>query len=185
MLKEILTDSEDRMKKSVEMLRKELATVRAGRANPAILDKIVVEYYGAATPLNQLANISAPEPRMLTIQPWDKSAISLIEKAIQKSDIGINPNNDGTLIRLAIPQLTEERRLELVKSTKKKGEDCRVSIRNVRRDAMEKIKAAEKAKTCSEDDAKKANEELQKQTDKHIKEIDKVLDLKEIEIMEV
>lgn len=185
MLKEILTDSEDRMKKSVEMLRKELATVRAGRANPAILDKIVVEYYGAATPLNQLANISAPEPRMLTIQPWDKSAISLIEKAIQKSDIGINPNNDGVLIRLAIPQLTEERRLELVKSTKKKGEDCRVSIRNVRRDAMEKIKAAEKAKTCSEDDAKKANEELQKQTDKHIKEIDKVLDLKEIEIMEV
>lgn len=185
MLKEILTDSEDRMKKSVEMLRKELATVRAGRANPSILDKIVVEYYGAATPLNQLANISAPEPRMLTIQPWDKSAISLIEKAIQKSDIGINPNNDGVLIRLAIPQLTEERRLELVKSTKKKGEDCRVSIRNVRRDAMEKIKAAEKAKTCSEDDAKKANEELQKQTDKHIKEIDKVLDLKEIEIMEV
>lgn len=185
MLKEIMTDSEDRMKKSVEVLRKELATVRAGRANPAILDKIVVEYYGAATPLNQLANIAAPEPRMLTIQPWDKTAISAIEKAIQKSDLGINPSNDGTLIRLAIPQLTEERRHELVKTTKKKGEDCRVSIRNIRRDAMEKIKAAEKAKTCSEDDAKKANEELQKQTDKHIKEIDKILEYKEIEIMEV
>ncbi len=185
MLKEILNDAEDRMKKSVEVLRKELATVRAGRANPAILDKIVVEYYGAATPLNQLANISAPEPRMLTIQPWDKTAITAIEKAIQKSDLGINPSNDGTLIRLAIPQLTEERRLDLVKTTKKKGEECRVSIRNIRRDAMEKIKSTEKAKTCSEDDAKKANEELQKQTDKHIKEIDKVLENKEIEIMEV
>jgi ribosome recycling factor len=185
MIKDILVDSEDRMKKSVEMLRKELATVRAGRANPSILDKITVDYYGAVTPLNQLANISAPEPRLLLIQPWDKQTLALIEKAIQKSDLGINPSNDGTIIRLAIPQPTEERRAELVKNVKKKGEEARISIRNIRRDAIEKVKAEEKAKTCSEDEAKKANDDLQKQTDKFVKEIDKVIDNKGKEIMEV
>jgi ribosome recycling factor len=185
MLKDVLNDAENRMQKSVEIFRKDLATVRAGRANPSILDKVLVDYYGASTPINQLANISAPEPRMLLIQPWDKGAMGAIEKAILKSDLGLNPNNDGAVIRLIIPQLTEERRLELVKGAKKKGEEARVTIRNIRRDAMEKIKAEEKAKTCSEDEAKKANEDLQKQTDKHIKEIDKILENKENEIMEV
>lgn len=185
MLTAILADAEDRMQKSVEFFRKDLASVRAGRANPALLDKITVEYYGATTPLNQLGNISAPEPRLLTIQPWDKSALAAIEKAILKSDLGLNPNNDGSIIRLAIPQLTEERRSQLVKATKKKGEDCKISIRNVRRDVTDKIKADEKSKNCSEDEAKKANDDLQKATDKHIKEIDKILDAKEKEIMEV
>ncbi|MCL1805895.1 MAG: ribosome recycling factor [Clostridiales bacterium] len=185
MLKDILAEGEDRMQKSVEFFRKDLASVRAGRANPAILDKIVVDYYGAETPLNQLGNIAAPEPRLLTIAPWDKSALGAIEKAIQKSDLGLNPNNDGSIIRLAIPQLTEERRVQLVKSTKKKGEECKVSVRNIRRDVADKIKAEEKAKGCSEDDAKKANDDLQKATDKYIKEVDKILELKETEIMEV
>ena len=185
MLVDILADGEDRMQKSVEFLRKDLASVRAGRANPAILDKIVVDYYGTPTPLNQMGTIAAPEPRLLTIMPWDKSALSSIEKAIQKSDLGLNPNNDGNLIRLAIPQLTEERRGQLVKSTRKNGEDSKVSVRNIRRDVADKIKAEEKAKECSEDEAKKANDDLQKLTDKYIKEVDKVLEAKEKEILEV
>ncbi len=170
MLKDIMTDAEDRMQKSVELCRKDLATVRAGRANPSILDKVTVDYYGAQTPLNQLGNISAPEPRMLTIQPWDKSSLGAIEKAIQKSDLGLNPSNDGSIIRLVIPQLTEERRSQLVKTTRKKGEECKVSVRNVRRDAADKIKACE---------------DLQKSTDKFVKEVDRVLEIKEKEIMEV
>ena len=185
MLKDIMTDAEDRMQKSVELFRKDLATVRAGRANPSILDKVTVDYYGAQTPLNQLGNISAPEPRMLTIQPWDKSSLGAIEKAIQKSDLGLNPSNDGSIIRLVIPQLTEERRSQLVKTTRKKGEECKVSVRNVRRDAADKIKACEKAKECSEDEAKKAAEDLQKSTDKFVKEVDRVLEIKDKEIMEV
>ena len=185
MLAEILKDAENRMQKSLEFFRKDLATVRAGRANPAILDKITVDYYNTPTPLNQVGNISAPEPRLLTIQPWDKSMLGIIEKAIQKSDLGINPSNDGSIIRLVIPQLNEERRSQLVKSTKKKGEDCRVNVRNIRRDAADKVKAAEKAKSCSEDESKKAIDDLQKATDKYIKEIDKVLEVKEKEIMEV
>jgi len=185
MLKDVLAEGEDRMTKSVEFFRKELASVRAGRANPAILDKIVVEYYGAMTPLNQMGTISAPEPRLLTIMPWDKSALSAIEKAIQKSDLGINPNNDGVIIRLAVPQLTQERRAELVKGVKKKGEECKVNVRNIRRDVVDKIKAEEKAKSCSEDEAKDANDDLQKLTDRFIKDIDKILDIKEKEIMEV
>ncbi|MCL2121538.1 MAG: ribosome recycling factor [Clostridiales bacterium] len=185
MIKDILSDGEERMQKSIEFLRKDLASVRAGRANPAILDKIVVDYYGAATPLNQMGTISAPEPRLLTISPWDKSALAAIEKAILKSDLGINPNNDGNLIRLAIPQLTEERRTQLVKSTRKKGEECKVSVRNIRRDLVDRIKGEEKAKTCSEDEAKDANDDLQKLTDKHVKEVDRILDIKEKEIMEV
>jgi len=185
MLKDVLAEGEDKMQKSVEFFRKDLASVRAGRANPSLLDKIVVEYYGAATPLNQMGTVAAPEPRLLTIQPWDKTALSAIEKAILKSDLGLNPNNDGNIIRLAIPQLTEERRSQLVKTTRKKGEDCKVSIRNIRRDVVDMIKAEEKAKTCSEDQAKDANDDLQKLTDKYVKEIDKVLEIKEKEIMEV
>lgn len=185
MLKDTLAEGEDRMSKSVEFFRKDLASVRAGRANPALLDKIVVEYYGAPTPLNQMGTIAAPEPRLLTIMPWDKSALSAIEKAIQKSDLGLNPNNDGTIIRLAVPQLTEERRAQLVKTARKKGEDCKVNVRNIRRDVVDKIKAEEKAKACSEDEAKDANADLQKLTDKFIKDIDGILDIKEKEIMEV
>jgi len=184
-IKDLLADGEDRMQKSIEFFRKDLASIRAGRANPAILDKIIVDYYGAPTPLSQLGNISAPEPRLLTIAPWDRSALGAIEKAIQKSDLGLNPNSDGVIIRLAIPQLTEERRAQLAKTTKKKGEDCKVSIRNIRRDVADKIKLEEKAKNCSEDEAKKANDELQKATDKYSSEVDKILEVKEKEIMEV
>ena len=185
MLKDVLNESEDKMQKSVEFFRKDLASVRAGRANPALLDKVVVDYYGAATPLSQMGTITAPEPRLLMVMPWDKSALGAIEKAILKSDLGLNPNNDGSIIRLAIPQLTEERRSQLVKTTRKKGEDCKVSVRNIRRETADMIKAEEKAKTCSEDQAKDANDDLQKLTDKYVKEIDKVLEVKEKEIMEV
>lgn len=185
MLKDTIHEAEDKMKKSLELLRKDYATLRAGRANPSILDKIQVEYYGTPTPLNQLANISAPEPRLLTIQPWDKSVIGHIEKAILKSDLGINPGNDGNLIRIVIPQLTQERRAELAKVIRKKAEETRVSIRNIRRDTNEKIKSIEKTKVVSEDDAKKGQDDVQKMTDKYIKEVDHVLDVKEKEIMEV
>ena len=185
MLNDILADGEDRMQKTVEFFRKDLASVRAGRANPAILDKVVVDYYGSPTPINQMGNITAPEPRLLMIAPWDKSALGAIEKAILKSDLGLNPNNDGSIIRLAIPQLTEERRAQLVKGTKKKGEECKVSVRNIRRDVVDKVKAEEKAKGCSEDEAKKASDDIQKTTDKYVKEVDKILEAKEKEIMEV
>lgn len=185
MLKEILSETEDKMNKTLEVLRKDFSTMRAGRANPAILDKIQVEYYGALTSINQMANISVPEPRLLTIQPWDKSTVPQIEKAILKSDLGLNPSSDGNVIRLAIPQLTQERRLELVKTAKKKAEDTKVSIRNIRRDANDMIKEGEKSKEISEDDAKKGQEDMQKLTDRFIKEVDRVLELKEKEIMEV
>ena len=144
MIQEVIKGSEEKMKKALEILKKDFATLRAGRANPAILEKVMVDYYGAPTPVNQLANISAPEPRMLIIQPWDKSVINQVEKAILKSDLGLTPSNDGTVIRINIPQLTQERRLELVKVTKKKAEEARVIIRNLRRDANEHTKAAEK-----------------------------------------
>lgn len=185
MLKELLNECEGKMKITLELLRKDYSTLRAGRANPSILDRITVEYYGTPTPLVQMANISAPEPRLLLIQPWDKTSISNIEKAIQKSDLGINPSNDGSVIRIAIPQLTEERRQELVKVVHKKAEEARVSTRNVRRDYNDKVKAQEKAKEITEDEAKKCLDDIQKMTDKYIKEIDRVADLKEKEIMEV
>lgn len=185
MLKEIINECEGKMKITLEMLRKEYASLRAGRANPSILDRITVDYYGTPTPLMQMANISAPEPRLLLIQPWDKTSIPNIEKAILKSDLGINPSNDGSVIRIAVPQLTEERRQELVKVVHKKAEESRVSTRNVRRDYNDKVKAQEKAKTVTEDEAKKGLEDIQKMTDKYIKEIDRVADLKEKEIMEV
>ena len=185
MIAEITNESEDRMKKTVEVLRKELASVRAGRANPAMLDKITVEYYGTPTPINQLANIGIPEPRMLIIQPWDKTSMPAIEKAILKSDLGLTPNNDGVVIRLMIPQLTAERRTEIVKTVKKKAEENRVAIRNIRRELIDAIKKVEKDKIVSEDESKKGQEKAQKLTDKYIKEIDDVLDKKEAEIMEV
>lgn len=185
MIKEVVNEAEDKMKKAIEVMRKDFASMRAGRATPAILEKVMVDYYGVPTPINQVANISVPEPRLLVIQPWDKSVISAVEKAIQKSDLGLNPNNDGSVIRLAIPQLTQERRNELVKSAKKKAEDARVAIRNIRRDANEHLKALQKEKQISEDDDKRAQEEVQKLTDKYIKEADKVLEHKEAEIMEV
>lgn len=185
MFKDAIIECEDKMKKSLEVLRREYASLRAGRANPSILDRIQVDYYGTLTPLNQMANISAPEPRLLLIQPWDKSVIGNIEKAILKSDLGINPTNDGSVIRIAIPQLTEERRRELVKVVHKKAEEARVSIRNIRRDYNDKVKAQEKAKEVTEDEARRGLDDVQKLTDKYIAEVDWAADLKEKEIMEV
>lgn len=185
MIKEIAQDSEDRMKKAIEHLTKDLASLRAGRANPGMLDRIMVDYYGEPTPLNQLANITVPEARLLVIQPWDKHSIADIEKAIMKSDLGINPSNDGNVIRLAIPQLTEERRKDLVKIVKKRGEEAKVAIRNIRREANDIIKQAEKEKLVSEDEGKKGNEDIQKITDKGVKDIDAILYAKEKDVMEV
>ncbi len=185
MINEVLNQSEEKMKKTVEVLRKDLASVRAGRANPAMLDKITVDYYGTPTPVNQLANVAIPEPRMLIIQPWDKSSIKDIEKAILKSDLGLTPSNDGVVIRLNIPQLTAERRTEIVKTVKKKAEEARVAVRNIRRELIDDIKQIEKEKIASEDESKKGQEKAQKLTDKYIKEIDEVLEKKEKEIMEV
>ena len=184
-VKEIHSSHEDRMKKTIEMLRKEYGTLRAGRATPSLLDKITVDYYGTPTPINQVANISVPEPRCIIIQPWEKTMISPVEKAILKSDLGLTPNSDGSVIRLNIPQLTQQRRAELVKVVHKKAEETRVAVRNLRRDANEGIKKLEKDKTISEDEAKKAQDDMQKMTDKYIKEIDTVMSAKEKEIMEV
>lgn len=185
MINDILSETEDRMQKTIEHLTKDLATLRAGRANPAMLDKVMADYYGEPTPLNQLANITVPEARLLVIQPWDKSSIANIEKAILKSDLGVNPSNDGNVIRIAIPQLTEERRKELVKVVKKRGEEAKVAVRNIRRDANDMLKSSEKEKMISEDQSKKGNDEIQKTTDKYIKDIDVILVAKEKDIMEV
>ena len=184
MPQEIKSNSEDRMNKAISALKRDLATLRAGKASPSLLDRIQVEYYGTMTPLNQLANINTPDTRTIFVQPWDKSSISDIEKAIMKSDIGITPSNDGTAIRLSVPQLTEERRGELVKTSKKYGEEAKVAIRNIRRDANDAIKKLEKA-SISEDESRIHQEEIQKTTDKYISEVDKVLSSKEKEIMEV
>lgn len=185
MIKDIINETDSRMKKTIEHLTQDLATLRAGRANPAMVDRLMVSYYGQATPLNQLANITVPEPRLLVIQPWDKSSIPDIEKAVMKSDLGINPSNDGNVIRLAVPQLTEERRKEIVKIVKKRGEEAKVAVRNIRREQNDFIKAAEKDKVVSEDESKKGMEEVQKITDKYIKDIDSIMAAKEKDIMEV
>lgn len=185
MIKEVIKASEEKMKKSMEALKKELQSLKAGRANPAILDKIVVDYYGTPTQATQLGNVSTPEPRMIVIQPWDKKVIKDIEKAILKSDLGINPSNDGQVIRLVIPELTEETRKNLVKVVKKHGEDAKVVIRAIRRDSNDKLKSLKKDGTHSEDDVKKTEEEIQKLTDNYIKEIDKTVEIKEKEIMSV
>ena len=176
---------EEKMKSSVEHLNRELAAVRAGRANPAVLDKVTVDYYGAPTPIQQVASISVPDPRSLMIQPWDGSVLKGIEKAILASDLGINPQNDGRVIRLVFPQLTEERRKELAKQVKKYGEESKVAVRNIRRDAIDKFKKQQKASEITEDDYKDIEKDIQKLTDAAIKDIDKIDAEKEKEIMEV
>lgn len=183
--KEIYTSHEERMKKALDALKKDLASTRAGRATPALLDKVMVEYYGSMMAVNQVANVSIPEPRVILIQPWEKTMIGPIEKAIMKSDLGLTPSSDGIVIRLNIPQLTEQRRAEIVKTIHKKAEEGRVGIRNIRRDANDAVKKLEKEKALSEDEAKKAQEDMQKLTDKYIKEVDQVAMNKEKEIMEV
>ncbi|MGE5422445.1 MAG: ribosome recycling factor [Ignavibacteriales bacterium] len=185
MAKQIIADSEDRMVKTIEHLTKDFAALRAGRANPAMLDRVMVDYYGAPTPINQLGNIGVPEPRLLVIQPWDKSSIADIEKAIMKSDLGVNPSNDGNVIRIVIPSLTEERRKDLVKVVRKRAEEAKVAVRNIRREANDGLKALEKEGTISEDESKKKLEQVQKATDNYVKEIDRLAQGKEKDIMEV
>lgn len=185
MISEVIKDADERMHKGVDALRREYASIRAGRANPSVLEKVMVEYYGTPTPINQLANVSAPEARMLLIQPWDRTVLPAIEKAIMKSDLGLNPSSDGNVIRLMIPQLTSERRVELVKAVKKKAEEARVAVRNVRRDVNDQLKKLEKDHEASEDEVKRAQEEVQKMTDKIIKDVERVMEAKESEIMEV
>lgn len=185
MVEDIYIEADEKMNKVIAAFQREMANLRAGRANPSLLDRIEVDYYGTQTPLNQLAGISAPEPRLLVIQPWDKNAMSEIEKAILKSDLGLTPNNDGSVIRLAIPQLTEERRKELVKYVRKKSEESKVSIRNIRRDANESVKSLEKSSEISEDECRRAQDSIQELTDEKITKIDEVIESKEKEIMEV
>jgi len=184
-IKEVLHEIEEKMKKSIASLEKELGGLRAGRATPALLDKITVEYYGVPSPIHQVASVSIPEPRTILIQPWDKSLIKQIEKAILKSDLGIMPMSDGIVIRLTIPPLTQERRSELVKVARKKAEEGRIAVRNLRRDGNDMVKALEKGGDISEDHAKKGQDDVQKLTDRYIKEADEVLAAKEAEIMEV
>lgn len=185
MSKELFKPIEEKMKKSVIVLKDELTGVRAGRANPSVLDKISIDYYGVPTQINQLGNISVPEGRVILIQPWEAKVLKDIEKAIQKSDIGINPTNDGKVLRLVFPILTEERRKELSKQVKKYGEDSKVAIRSIRRDALEGFKSQKKNGDVTEDDLKNAEKEIQNLTDKYINEIDKVVEAKEKEILEV
>ena len=180
-----LTAYEEKMEKCVDYLIGEYATIRAGRANPNVLNKIRVDYYGTPTPIQQVANVSVPEPRMIQIAPWDKSLIKAIEKAIMTSELGINPNSDGVVIRLVFPEVTEERRKELSKDVKKKGEDQKVAIRNVRRDGIDAVKKMEKAGEITEDDLKDLEDQLQKLTDKYVKEVDKAVEDKTKEIMTV
>ena len=185
MIKGIVSSNEERINKSIEAMKREFASLRAGRATPSLLDKVMVEYYGTPTPVSQVAKVTVPEARMIVIQPWEKSVLHDIEKAIMKSDLGLSPNSDGTAIRLAIPQLTQERRQELVKTLNKKAEEAKVAIRNMRRDANDAIKKLEKAKEITEDESKKAQESFQKTVDKYIKSVDELRGIKEKEIMEV
>lgn len=178
-------EAEKKMKKTVNVYQEELKNIRAGRANPALLDQITVDYYGTATPLKQVANVSAPEPRLLVIQAWDVNLIPVIEKEILKSDLGFNPSNDGKLIRIPIPLLTEERRKDLVKVVRKSAENARIAIRNTRRESNDMIKRMEKDKELSEDDRKSAESEMQKLTDKFIDEVDDITNKKEEELLEI
>ena len=179
------SEIKEKMEKTIESLVQRLSEVRAGRANPAILNKVKIDYYGTPTPINQVAGVSVPEARMIMIQPWDVSILKEIEKAILASEIGINPNNDGKVIRLVFPELTEERRKELVKEIKKYAEDAKVSIRNARRDGIDKAKAMQKDGDITEDELKAAETEIQKITDKYIEEVDKTITAKETEIMSI
>ena len=184
-VKTLLTQNEEKLDKTIEALKRDLASIRTGRASTTLLDRISVDYYGTPTPVKQVANVSAPEPRLITIVPWERKMLGDIERAILKSDLGLNPNNDGTMIRLEIPQLTEERRKELSKKVSKDAEDSKVVIRNIRRDANDAIKKMEKKKEITEDDSKEAQENIQKLTDKKIKLIDEIKAKKEKEVMEV
>ena len=185
MTKDVIKSAEDKLGKTLDGLKKDYGTLRAGRAAPSLLDKVMVDYYGTATPVNQIANVTVPEPRMIMIKPYDKSSLKDIERAIQKSDLGLTPNNDGSTIRLTIPQPTQERRKELVKVVSKKAEEAKVAMRNIRRDANDSIKKLEKGKQITEDDRKDAQEEMQKLLDKYIKLIDGARTTKEKEVMEV
>ncbi len=176
---------EEKMNKTISVLEENFSEIRAGRANPAILNKITVSYYGVVTPINQVAGISVPEPRMILIQPWDASILKEIEKEILKSDIGINPNNDGKVIRLTFPELNEERRKEIVKDIKKLAEEAKVAIRSIRREAMDEAKELQKKSEITEDDLKNEEEQIQKLTDKKVEEIDKLLEAKEKEVMNI
>ena len=175
----------DRMQKTLDVMQANFAAVRAGRANAAVLDQIRVDYYGTPTPINQIASIASPDPRTLTIQPWDAGTMKLIEKAIQASDLGINPQNDGRVIRLAFPQLTEERRKELIKQVRKYGEESKTAIRNIRRDAMDTFKKQQKKSEITEDDLKNAEKDIQKLTDDYIADVDKMVSKKEKELSEI
>lgn len=184
-VQEILKDAEQRMQGVIAAARKEFRAIRTGRANPALLERVVVDYYGTPTPINQLANVSAPEPRLLLIQPWDKNVLRELEKAILKSDLGLTPSSDGMVVRIQIPQLTEERRKELARLVRKEAEEKRVAVRNVRRDANEQVKKLEKTEGLSEDEARRLQGEIQELTNRFIGEIDRLLEAKEKEIMEV
>ncbi len=184
-MKEILEKAESKMTKSIHVLESDYAAIRAGRANPAVLDKITVDYYGVPTPINQLAAVAASEARVLTIQPWDASVLKIIEKAIQTSDLGVNPQNDGRIIRLTFPQLTEDRRKELAKEIHKMAEECKVAVRSIRRDAIDKLKNKKKLGEITEDDLKIGEKKTQDLTDKKVKEVDAVFALKEKEIMAI
>ena len=184
-VKEVLDTAKDKMGKSCAVYQRDMVGLRAGRANPQLLDRITVDYYGTPTPLNQVGNISSPEPRLLVISPWESKMISDIEKAIQKSDLGLNPTNDGKIIRLVFPELNEERRKELTKVARKSAEEAKVAIRAIRRDAIEQVKKLKKDSLITEDEQRKAEEDAQKLTDKAIKDVDAICAVKEKEIMEV
>ena len=185
MEKELKQRAKEKMEKAVEALKKDLASIRTGRASLSLLDGITIDYYGTRTPLTQVASLSVPDPRMITIQPWEQKLIPVIEKAILQSELGLNPSNDGKVIRIAIPPLTEERRKQLVKVVKKRAEEAKIAVRNIRRDINEALKKLEKDEHLSEDDVKRSLDEIQKLTDVYIKKIDEVLEHKEKEIMEV
>jgi len=185
MTKDVLDNAKDKMQKSCAAYERDMMGLRAGRANPQVLDRIMVDYYGTPTPIQQIGNISSPEPRLLVIAPWEAKLIPQIEKAIQKSDLGLNPSNDGKIIRLVFPELNEERRRDLTKVASKGAEEAKVAIRNIRRDAMDQVKKMKKNSEITEDDQRKAEEDLQKITDKAIKDVDEVYARKEKEIMEV
>lgn len=185
MLKDVLKNTEETMVHAVEHLQHDLSGIRTGKANPALLDSIKVDYFGQQVPVKQVASIAVPDPRLITIQPWDKSVVPLIEKAILGSELGLNPQNDGTIIRLPIPQLTEERRKELVKVVKRLGEDAKVSLRNIRRNANDEVRKLEKSHDIGEDEMHSNQEEIQKLTDSYVKQVDEVLSAKEKEVLEI
>ena len=184
-MEQLFNDLERKMKNAIEVLKKEFQKVRTGRANPAILDNVMVDYYGTPTPVNQVGNVSVPDPQMITISPWEKKMLSEIEKAIQKADLGLTPQNDGNIIRLPIPPLTEERRKEMVKQIKKIGENAKIPIRNVRREGNDLLKKMEKDKEISQDDQKQQMDKVQELTDKYVKSVDELMGEKEKELMEV